>query len=558
MSVKGVMFIHNGVAFLNHIIDPTFEINTELTSGFLSAINSFASSVYGADVKSIDIGPHSIISAAVPLQRPGINKPEQFSIVMFADKGTGEKKVQEYLTGFKEAFLNLFSPEDVLGWDGNVLKFIPFKKIINKILNIHDTSSEASTVEFYNRGSDTDNEGIALILSTSVQKILDSWYTNIERPPIEGIMDRISADLSYNNTPTSGPNTSKIWEGIIPLLEQKQICYVIAKKYEVSSQLAKNINSQEPVYVIGCYFVGDKYQIFMGKLISQLHNRFSDIYAQLSGMGAGEWESISARLKEEMKEIKFVQKHLDEAKVDLKKFDPIELKDCDQALYALIVGKPIAIIGDNHQSVEACLKQALFFTPHRTMRIQEFPDTTLNADQVDVVVVTSKDKKHYGKDFVIMDLEKKQVKNGESNRFCEKLWKEVNVISDPYLVALFIKRKVNWLLSKATLIRDLSWLKEADIKAIKDIRADVEPDAEKIILKFAEGKNSSLQNLIDRLGEYFPPNKMLLDKNFVQFNEKKIIALSKITAAEMQGYIERLTKMGVMLLGPRVMDGLLN
>jgi hypothetical protein len=89
---------------------------------------------------------------------------------------------------------------------------------------------------------------------------------------------------------------------------------------------------------------------------------------------------------------------------------------------------------------------------------------------------------------------------------------------------------------------------------IKEIRADLEPDAEKIILKFAQGKSSRLQNLIDGLIGYVPAAKLMLDSNFIKFNDKKVVVSSNLTSQQGHEYFDRLKKMGLMLLGPRVME----
>ena len=47
MALRAVLFINNGISFFTHILDSSFEINVDLASGFLNAMDSFASNVYG-------------------------------------------------------------------------------------------------------------------------------------------------------------------------------------------------------------------------------------------------------------------------------------------------------------------------------------------------------------------------------------------------------------------------------------------------------------------------------------------------------------------------------
>ncbi len=51
MALRAVLFINNGISFFTHILDSFFEINVDLASGFLNAMDSFASNVYGEKLK---------------------------------------------------------------------------------------------------------------------------------------------------------------------------------------------------------------------------------------------------------------------------------------------------------------------------------------------------------------------------------------------------------------------------------------------------------------------------------------------------------------------------
>ena len=77
------------------------------------------------------------------------------------------------------------------------------------------------------------------------------------------------------------------------------------------------------------------------------------------------------------------------------------------------------------------------------------------------------------------------------------------------------------------------------------------------MLELAEGHNSRLQNLIDRLGKHLPIEKLVLDENFIKFNEKKVIVATQLSREQISNYLDRLVQIGNTLLGPRMVQTLL-
>nr|MDO8118110.1 hypothetical protein [Candidatus Sigynarchaeota archaeon] len=229
-----------------------------------------------------------------------------------------------------------------------------------------------------------------------------------------------------------------------------------------------------------------------------------------------------------------------------------DLKNADHLINALITNQPVVLTGTDPGKIQDCVNNLLFFTPHRTMQIINNPSDDKELGE-DVIIVNPEKMKSF-KDLVLVEIDKNQVKNGVGNKYCEKIRKEVQGMKDPVLIASFLKQKINWLVSKANLLRNLSWGGIVDSRDIMAIRADLEPDAEKIVLHFASGKNATIQNLLDFLVNHVPINRLLLDLHFAKFGEKKVLVNANLSPAQVAEYKDRLMKIGNVLLGPKVMS----
>jgi len=157
----------------------------------------------------------------------------------------------------------------------------------------------------------------------------------------------------------------------------------------------------------------------------------------------------------------------------------------------------------------------------------------------------------YYKDFVIVDLKKRNVKNGKSNKFCKEILNKIQKYKDPILISKIIKRDINYLLSKASLILNLSWGSKIEPNEIKNIRTDLSPDAEDLVLNLISGKGNRIQNLIDKLSSQIPVSKLILDENFVKFNDIKVIISSKLTKEQIETYQNKLIELAKLFIGER-------
>ena len=345
----------------------------------------------------------------------------------------------------------------------------------------------------------------------------------------------------------------KKWKTIVPFPDKEVVAFMYCVKTKDKRIVKAYTGIEAPVYLIFTYYVHQSQQVFLPKLVPQITEPMQRAENAVNNPYIEEWATLYDIMKnvinKHLVKTSFLEKILND--VSLAGFQPskyIEMKNFDQLIHALIVGKPVVISCDSEMIGRECLTQVLPFAFHRSLRISEYPVEPVKAEDVDVVVVKARDAKRY-KDFVLVDVEKMQVKNGESNRFCEKLRKEVLSLQDPLIIGQFVKRKINWLLSKAALIRNASWDNSTDVKAIREIRSDLEHDAETIVLNLAEGNNSLLQSLLDELVKFVPADKLLMDSNFFKYNDHKVIVKGNLPTEQIRQYADKLLKLGITLAG---------
>ncbi len=305
------------------------------------------------------------------------------------------------------------------------------------------------------------------------------------------------------------------------------------------------------VWIFITYFAHENYQVNLPRLISEVQKIATQIIMQYRNQPGDLSTILDQNLADLPNGLLTQVRQSGELEGSLSGFT--DLKNYDQLIHALFVERPIAIF-TSPENAKNILNQILIFTPHRGLRIQQFPIDVPAAEQVDIVVASPKDLKKYN-NYVIADFDKKIVKNGESNGFCADIGKEVHSLKDPSLVDHFLKQKINWLMSKTTLLRNLSGTQLVDLQELVKSETDLPPEAEKIVLKLAEGKNSVLQNLVDKMMTQIPLKNLLIDPSFIKFSDRKILINSSIPAEKTLELMEKLKKVGSQLLGPRVMEG---
>lgn len=559
--MQAVMFIYNSLCIFNHVIDPDFSVDFTLLSGFLSAIDTFVAEVGNQTLNKIDLGNYRIFYFKKPLIKG--NNSEEITLIMFVDKSESEKKIQKNLELLMNSFLEIYTPEDIIDWDGNVMKFFHFKRIINKITDPGNENQEIlSEEEMLNiKGLDSEYDEISsgLISPEMVPFILD--LKNQEKNTIQCIFNKIKSDVHY--TFKTNSNFSK-WSAFIPILNMDKIVYAYVEKFNdnlIANWKSGEKNESEKLIFI-LFFIPNKFQLIFPKLIDRFNGKIDALNKDLrdGNQNFSSLQDFGKYLNEFFSNSTVLKETLDETEIMPQNLDILEkksLKHLDQVVHAIIINKPLAIIGDLEES-RYLINQLQIFSPHKLLRIEEFPEfgAELPPNSVDILIIDEKNMKNY-KSFVQLNLKKNSVKNGESNEFCTKLLDKIRDLNDSTLIINYLKKEINYLLSKSSLILNLSW-GNISKKNINEIRADLSPDAEKIVLKFVEEKGTRLQNLVDKLSGNLPLNMLILDENFIQFNDNKILVSSKLPNDKINEYFEKIKKIGTNFLGQRFIEEQIN
>lgn len=552
MSLNGVIFLYKNLSFLSHIINPHFELSAQRATDLMNALEMFANNLYNDQVESITLGDQRISTYRVNLYPPDLETsllPEDkyFTIISFAERDMGDRKISHYLDRFKKNFFKFYTPDDIIQWDGNILDFLPFKSVLNRILESEDELDDkfiAVQKEFLTISNQTaaHGEAASYFILNEMGLIEDSFSVKIDHPPHSEIVSRIKQDLEHTN--------NLIWDGIIPFLDRHQIAYIFVVKFQNEFIYSKERHIRL-THAVFCYYLKDKYQIFLPKLIPKFKAALQIPTSQLICCSNTNYNDILTRSKSLLEQMDLMASIFEETNINIKFTELLNLKKNDVLVSSLITNRSIAIIGDEYIS-QRLINQLIIFSPHRSLNIQFFPKEPLTTQDVDIVVISSKDKKDY-KDFLIVNLEKMKVQSNLSCKFSAELIENLQKLDDPYITSLYIKRKINWLLSKATLIRNLSWEEGSLRNEINAIRSDLDECSERIILRLAEGRNPQLQNLCDFLSAHFPISKISLDEHFVKFNDHKILVSNRMKPEMKEAYFQKLIKMGTMILGPRMM-----
>ncbi len=563
MSLKAVIFINKSISFFSHVFDNSMQLDMNLVSGFLTAINSFSTSISGSSIDAMTFGSSSLVMRNYQLiDTPTPDENTNLTVVALSDKTDTPAKIAERIEEIKELFFQIYTPADVLDWDGNILTFVPFKTQLIDLVKggqgekqfgialavpvvQHITHEARTTVEEY----------LAMTVSDTSGNLLAQVCPEIEWKQLEGLYVAATSDAIQSSSGT--------FDCIIPRLDKRQVAFVHVLKNNDPRALAL-FKTNGPILFTGYYLLGDQHQVYLTRIIPKIKEMFAtcvvSILEDVSSAGnEPQWkEAISLKCKRNTPMKALVESFSAGAEItgQGEKFQFIELKNHEQLIFGLVTGSPIVINGGHPDWVKRNVNLMLMFTPHRPMQIIEGPGADELITSPNVIVYNPKNEKRF-KNAIIVDLNKNQVKNGDRNKFCDRLWKEVKDLEDPVIVSSKIKRNITWLVSKATLLRNLSWGQDIGQADIAAIRMDMEPDTEKLVTILASGQNTLLQNLLDFMSDLVPQQQLVIDKNFVIFGPKKILVNAHLPVEQEREYMGRLVKFGNTILGPKVMNAAL-
>ncbi len=527
-----------------------------MISGFLSAIDQFAQGVYNSGFDSIVFGSTKLIYKRVPISYN--NESSVLLIVGFAAKDANEKETNEIMASVSDSFFKLYTAENIMKWNGNLLEFSPFKKIIDKTIKGEDVSNLISE-NLALLKDDIQREKEIFVYSVSgLKSNLLGFYLDhkpgIDVEHIKSLNNEILQDLSLEMKNANG----SVREVIFPLPSSSYLAYT------TSFAFTSNILSNKPddsLYCAIVYFMKNKYLEFLPKVSSEIKSNVAELRKLINSCPACSIETIEGILKkidDQLKEIEPLKKVSAQVQ-QLETIKPLfekNIKNLDHLIYAIIIGQPVAIIGDKNQA-KSLLQDLLPFTFHRDVKISEFPEKAMERKSIDIVLVDPQQAKQY-KDCVQIYCDKYQVKNGESNKYVQNLLKELEGLKDAELMAIALRKNLNWLSSKASMIRELSRKADINLQDLEVIKTGLDESSEKIVVALSAGKNSKLQNLVDKLIMTIPASKLMVNKRFVQFSQRKIIAPSGLSEKEHQEYMDAIIKTATMFVGKQYVDLLLH
>lgn len=112
----------------DNVLDPN------LRAGFLQALESFTSEVFGDDISIISLASFKLVCSCEMINLPGNELENKQPLISFAiiEKGTDPTIVKQYLTEILSHFLNRFSFNDIFSKKPKYFK--KFESRINEIL----------------------------------------------------------------------------------------------------------------------------------------------------------------------------------------------------------------------------------------------------------------------------------------------------------------------------------------------------------------------------------------------------------------------------------------
>jgi len=172
-------------------------------------------------------------------------------------------------------------------------------------------------------------------------------------------------------------------------------------------------------------------------------------------------------------------------------------KNLDQAVYALIIGLPVAVVGVDQASIHIVMQAFETFTPlrkiKRLLQTGEIPGI-IDYGIFDLIGFTAESiakSRSKLKSFVVVDLNKGSVQRGRKNKYCEKIITDLvdaEAKSDK-LLKLLSKRRIDWLLMNASALT-LEGNDNNQKVVAADLIKKIDRDTLYLIAKILESKNS--------------------------------------------------------------------
>ncbi|MFW9930072.1 MAG: hypothetical protein ACFFD1_11825, partial [Candidatus Thorarchaeota archaeon] len=206
--------------------------------------------------------------------------------------------------------------------------------------------------------------------------------------------------------------------------------------------------------------------------------------------------------KKDEKQIKSNKNKKNKDKESIALLKTLVKKNLDQAIYGLVLGVPIIVVGNDPDVIRLVMNTLTIFTPHRDLSI--FQDIGLlpqnNEQDYDLIGTFPNYMPKNKKNFIIVNLEKSKVYGGKRNTYCEQLIDELAEAEkkSDKLLKILANRRINWLFTSAASITQVED-SEKQKQAINNLIKKMDRDSIYLIAKILEENNKLLyKHLLSR------------------------------------------------------------
>ncbi len=522
-----------------------------MISGFLSAIDSFASKIADKGIDSISFGKNKIFYRNVPL-----NQNSVMTVICVSDVKDDEKRVSETLNVILKKFFEIYQVEDLLKWDGNVLKFMPFQKVVERL-----TTSLTKNLSLESAKPSQPAEAVHLSLENferSVFAITDEQLKAVylEEIPsvrhwIRNYLQKLYSEIQFHVK----KNSNSIFQTIIPDFEKGLLISVFAKQFPFNSELIKT------GFVFLFNIVSYKNQILLTRCGDQSKENILRVYKNFVEVNPKTEQEAKEFVKNINETINIIGGCSISGKL-LKSQTELTLlhfKNFEDILAPAITGTPIAIMGDNTEAV-SLVGQLSIMCPNRIPRISENVDLGSIEQGSIAIFPLTEEKRLKGVGIPIINLKTKAIQDGVKNKYCSRLANKFKELRDSELIFQYSNKELNNLISKVNMVIDVIWLEgenKLNKNTIAQIRSDLIEDQEILILALVRENCTKLQKLVDLFCDKLPLQNLILDNNFAKFGEKRVLVYARLSEQEIEAYFNRIIDTAKMFLGDRAVNQIL-
>jgi hypothetical protein len=169
-------------------------------------------------------------------------------------------------------------------------------------------------------------------------------------------------------------------------------------------------------------------------------------------------------------------------------------KNEDRALGALYRGQPVLVTGNSNLIVDLIVHSLDLFVPHANLRKVSYTTSMVDPSYADIIGISRNLVENYPK-MVLIDIDKKQVKNGESCPYSKSVIKLLRKKSDTK--DEIIKESTNKLLKIASMLIDCFSQSEEDRESkLVEIQKNYDSDLIEIAAEIAAQRNPLISEIL--------------------------------------------------------------